>query len=1105
MRDFNHIISRSLLCKAFVCLFFLFFIGITQTNAQRIVKGTVTDETGEPLIGASILIKGTGHGAVTDTNGKSGITVNNENSVLVFSYLGMEPYQVTAKSTQIDVKLHAASNELSEVAIVSTGYQKLSRERSTAAFGLVDSTKLARQMTTTIQAALEGQVSGLVMNINPNSGEMSPILRGVGTFSNDVGTQPLIVVDDMPTDLKLSEINPYNVESVTVLKDAAAASIYGALAANGVIVITTKEAKDKGTHVTVNADWFISTKPNFNNLNLASTSDIIDYQTAIYNDGVAQSGSGESWLGQYKSNYYNPLFNLYLNQEKGKLGADDVSATLAQWRGNDYYNQFRDNAWRTAVTQRYNIALSQKAGKSNHYASFNFEHDKNRLVNDKDSRFSLYYKSSYNVTKWLTANVGVDVRFTNSSSPANYDYNLQQRYEQIIAPEGNRYTSPYVNVGGYSGSAYNGQIVDEYTGNALFKSFGFNVLDALDESITHTKTLRIRPFASLQAKFLKYFKYNMMYQYEWGQSRSKLFDAEDSYLMRMTHNAMVDTDGKSHLPEGGRFYQAEGSSQRYTFRNQIGFDYDFLHKHSVTAIAGLEFRETKSPQIINQVLYGYDPVTLTSDRMNWEELYTGVGNSMLSNNQITLSGPSTTLKETRHRYASFYMNAGYTYNHLYSLSGSLRWDEADLFGLDIKNQHKPLWSIGAGWNISGEDFMKNVSWVDYLKLRATYGVNGNVDQTSTSFFVVSQKTTKYPIKDTYLKYNDDDLPNPRLRWEKTATFNLGVDFRLFNNIINGNIEYYNRKATDLLVRRYMDATLGVGSRVVNNGEMRNRGIELSLTGNIIRTKDWSLSATLNYAHNSNKMLKVDHSDSDYAGLFMMSPTNYFIEGTAYNTLWAYHIDRFENGYPIAVDKDGNDLVTFNEDGTVASITRPADLKGTDDVVNMGTLTPKYNGSLSLNLRWKNLELNTLFVYAGGNKLRLTTLDMNDNMGSETYEGITQRWSEATNPNGTRMYLDMPTSVRTYASIFNEWNRYGDHHVKSADYLKLRSINLSYTLPLDLTHRIGLGRTKFTFQVNNLFTLCRAGHNIDPEAYSYNSGTRSLSQPKTISIGVTTNF
>lgn len=1104
MRDFNHITLKGYTWKALICTFIFLFMGMGQSMAQRIVKGTVTDETGEPLVGVSVLIKGTGHGAITDTNGNYGITVNNENAVLVFSYLGMESYQTTAKSTRIDVKLHPASNELAEVAVVSTGYQKLSRERSTAAFGLVDSTKLARQMTTSLQAALEGQVAGLVMNINPNNGEMSPILRGVGTFSNDVGTQPLIVIDDMPTELTLSEINPYNVESVTILKDAAAASIYGALAANGVIVITTKEAKNKGVNVTVNADWFISSKPNFDNLNLASTGDIIDYQTAVYQDGVAQSGSGDSWLGSYKSNYYNPLYNLYLNQEKGNISADEVNATLAQWRGNDYYKQFRDNAWQTAVTQRYNIALSQKAGKSNHYASFNFEHDKNRLINDKDSKFSLYYKSSYNMTSWLTAQVGIDTRLSKSNTPEYYDYNFQQRYEQIKDADGNLYTSPFVNKSGYSGSAYNGQVVSEYANNPLFKSFGFNVIDALGESITHNKSLRIRPFVNLQAKFLKHFKYNMMYQYEWAQSRSKLFDSESSYLMRMTHNAMVDTDGKSILPSGGRFYQAEGSSQRHTFRNQLGFDYDWLHKHSVTAIAGLEFRETKSPQIINQVLYGYDPVTLTSDHMNWEDLYTGVGNGMLSNNSITLGGPSTTLKETHHRYASFYMNASYTYQHLYSLSGSLRWDEADLFGLDIKNQHKPLWSIGAGWNISGEKFMQKVSWVDYLKLRATYGVNGNVDQTSTSYFVVSQKTTRYPIKDTYLKYDDDDLPNPRLRWEKTATFNLGLDFRLFNNILNGNIEFYNRKASDLLVRRYMDATLGVGSRVVNNGEMRNRGLEISLTGNIIRTKDWNFSAALNYAHNSNKMQKVDHSEKDVASSFIKSPTNYFVEGTAYNTLWAYHIDRFENGYPIATDKEGNDLVTFNEDGTVNSITRSSDLKGTDDLVNLGSLTPKYNGSLSLNLRWKNLELNTLFVYAGGNKLRLTTFNMNDNSGSETFNGINSRWSES-NPNGTRMYLDMPTNVRTYASIFNEWNLYGDHNVKNANYIKLRSINLSYTLPLDITRHVGLGRTKFTLQVNNLFTWCRAGHNIDPEAYSYNNGGRSLSQPKTVSICVTTSF
>jgi hypothetical protein len=387
----------------------------------------------------------------------------------------------------------------------------------------------------------------------------------------------------------------------------------------------------------------------------------------------------------------------------------------------------------------------------------------------------------------------------------------------------------------------------------------------------------------------------------------------------------------------------------------------------------------------------------------------------------------------------------------------------------------------------------------------TYGVNGNVDQSSTTYFVVRQKTQSNPIKSTYLNYEDDDLPNPKLRWEKTATYNIGIDFRILNNLFNGTVEYYNRHASDLLVRRYMDPTLGAESRVVNNGEMRNRGLELTLNANILRTKDWNFSAGMTLANNSNKMLKVDHSESDVASSFVASPTNYFIEGTSYNTLWAYRIDRIENGYPIAVDKDGNDLVTFNEDGTVKTITYTSSLKGTDDLVNMGTLTPKYHGSVSLNLRYKQFELNTLFIYSGGNKMRAEVVDMDDAAGRETGATINNRWSAA-DPNGTvRMYLDMPKSVKTYASTFQDWWQYGDINVKDADYVKLRSIDLAYSLSPYLCSKIGLASLKLKLQVNNLFTWSKAGHDIDPECYSLNSGTRVLAMPKTFSIGVSTSF
>lgn len=253
------------------------------------------------------------------------------------------------------------------------------------------------------------------------------------------------------------------------------------------------------------------------------------------------------------------------------------------------------------------------------------------------------------------------------------------------------------------------------------------------------------------------------------------------------------------------------------------------------------------------------------------------------------------------------------------------------------------------------------------------------------------------------------------------------------------------------------------------------------------------------------MLKVDHSEADNASSFIMSPQNYFMEGTSYNTLWAYRIDRIENGYPVVVDKDGNDLVKFNEDGTVASITSGSSLKGTDDLVNLGSLTPKFSGSLAFRLNYKNFDLNAFFVYAGGNKLRNSVVSMSDQIGSQTLKGISNHWSADEPDARVRMYHDMPSQVKTYASTFQDWWRYGDINVKDAGYVKLRSLSLGYNLPLTICQHLRLNSLKVKVQVNNLFTWCKAGSDIDPESYNMNGGTRGMASPKTYSIGLSTSF
>ena len=392
--------------------------------------------------------------------------------------------------------------------------------------------------------------------------------------------------------------------------------------------------------------------------------------------------------------------------------------------------------------------------------------------------------------------------------------------------------------------------------------------------------------------------------------------------------------------------------------------------------------------------------------------------------------------------------------------------------------------------------MKDLSWLNFLKLRLTYGVNGNVDQSSTTYFVARYRTEgNDPTNTQYLRYTDDNLPNPRLRWEKTTTINAGIDFRLLNNIINGSLEFYNRVGDDLLVRKYMDSTLGASQRVINNGKMRNRGLELQLNANILRTKDWTLSAGLNIAWNKNTMLRVEHASTDIASSFITSPANYFIEGTSYNTLWAYRLSRVVNGYPVILDENGKEMATFDANGNPTDVTVSSTLKGTDALVNMGSVVPIYNGSFTLNLRWRELELNTLFVYAGGNKLRMDVVDMN------SYQMTTEHVNDHT----VKHFYEMPTDVQQYASTFSEWWRYCDAQVKPADYIKMRSINLAYHLPDALTKKMHIGQTRLTLQVNNLFCWSRVGHDIDPESYSPNTATRALLQPKTFSIGFSTNF
>lgn len=1079
------------------------------------LHGMVTDSTGIAMPGVTVAQKGTINITHTDKNGHFGIDVSDSNNALVFSYLGYEQKEVSysknAAGSVIIVSLKTSNSVLNE--IIVTGYQTLKKLESPAAVTEVGEKVLKENVPTSLLSALEGRVAGLQYDKNPTgSASDRPILRGIGTYSSlNVGYSPLLVIDGLPTELSLDEINPYDIESVSVLKDAAAASIYGSRAGNGIIVLATKKGSGN-LKVSLNSDFFISTKPNLDNMHYASTSDVIDYEQAVYNKERSRYASTASMFNAYGDiangtiKYYSPLYQLNRELEEGKITNDQFRNTINQWRQNDFVNDYTNNIWQNEFRQRYNLSFSNSSTKQNTFVSLNFDDAKQRVKYNEDKNFTLYAKSTFQVKPWLDATIG----FNGSYSTANVtdgsynDFFIQNRYEQLVDENGNPVISSYVNIkDGFTGSlAMNPLVAGKINTTASLKPTSFNMLNSLQEGIEKQNSLGLRAFANLQAKIYDGISFSTQFQYENRRnSRESFYDAT-SYKMRYASNALANYATATNLytsalPAGGRYYQFSQQSSNYTFRNQLNYNKSFnQNKHVVSAIGGFEMRETYIPRTIEELRYGYDPVTLTSVIIDNATLSQTGATSYIYGGSRTLSTLSRTQRETKHRYLSAYANANYTYASKYNLSGSIRVDRADLFGVDPKYKNRPLWSVGLGWNASNEEFLKNATWVNFLKLRATYGINGNVDQGSTPYLTATRRNDN--LIPTLQYTNITALPNPKLRWEKVATANIGIDYSLFKNKLRGAVDLYHKYSTDLLATTELDPTVGALSRVINSGAMRNRGIEVSVGSDWYNRRDLRLSSNFIIAFNNNAIKKVTSSNAT-APSYVGAPTNNLILNDSFNSLYAYRYGGMVNGYPYVLDENGNPSILFDANGNPIPTSIKSGINNLAALVNMGSLTPTYTGSLSQRISYKQFDLNMLFVFSGGNKLRKDFVDPADGKTVAITSSVTQNGQANGLPRIWVDYPEVPNIINNASNILSLW-RNSDANVADADYVKLRNVSLSYNLPKSFADKIKISSAKLTFQMNNIWYWSAAGNDIDPETFSLNSGTRNLPLPKTYLFG-----
>lgn len=1047
-----------------------------------IIRGKVVDASDNPLPGVNVSFKDRNYGATTDANGNYAISVEKGGrETMLFSFIGMKtevvPITCSEYEKTLDITMKENSSQLNEVVV--TGYQSIQKPKMTGSVVTISSDKLMERYTSNLLSNLEGQVAGL----STYGGE----LKVRGTSSLYAETSPLLVVDGLPIEGRLEDLNQYDIQSINVLKDAAATAIYGARASNGVIVITTKNANQRGKiDVAFNVNLTLKENP------------IMDYKSNFYMDAAQQvakeseyydyyffSGAITDPVGSTLSGYnfgngpVSPLNYAYYRAAKGEITMDELGKIKTQLSHNNYAKEYADAVYKQQVLQEYNLSLRSRSEKSQNNVTLNYQYDNAGIINTMYQRFTANYKGSFDVTKWMTANLSINSVY-NKSRERGYDA-----------------TSNANNV--WTHSAYeslydaNGNIRKMYgvsEGNELWQGGGYGTLDLasnpIDEFYNNTETtsrLHMRYHADLQFRIWDGLTANVQGIYEYDQNTNEWLATEDSHPARVIKNAYCNYDPSTGTmsymtPETGGFRRTRNTNGLYwTTRGQLNYSKTF-GKHEVNTLAGLEFRQTKYKGS-NSLLLGYDDQLQTGSAVtvNFLDLYNQQYSPYYKSNLNPydarnyafipyIQNSMDNIKEVMHRFASGYANLTYTYDSRYNAFASFRKDYSDVYGLNAKYRGKPLWSVGVAWNMEQEDFLKNVKPINYLKLRYSYGVTGNIYQGATSYMTATTGSlnsyTKLPLATI------DSPANPNLRWEQTRTSNLGVDFSLMTNRIRGSIDYYHKVAKDVFSNKSLDPTSGFTSMFVNTADMSNNGIEVQVTADWLRPGTrkafgWSTSYTL--AHNSNKVTNVENP-SMYAYQLL---TNRFVKGYPASALWSYKFAGIDDG---KISGPGETL-WYGEGGTISHSVQNA---STDVMEYSGQTDPKVIMGMDNRFEWNGISLSVMMVYYGGHVMRCL---QETEYGQGSIAGalpsyLVNSWTPQ-HPTSTPGFGQYGST-----SIGNE-SYYGNNSIYNASFLKIRNIVLGYEFPKEMLHHLSLNRLAFNIQVDNpkaLWTANKKG--IDPE-------------------------
>ena len=1055
------------------------------------VTGVILDADGDPLPGATVMIEGTKTVAVADLDGRFSLNVNTDNPVLVVHYVGMNPYSrpLTAADASTPLRIVLDTNETMMDEVVVTGYQNLKRENATGAFQQISAKDLDNRYMSSLTSNLEGKVAGMVVYNNNIQ------IRGTGTFK--ANTEPPVVVDGLPINGTLTDINPYEIDKITILKDAAAAAIYGARASNGVIVITTKKGLSEKLTVEFNADFTVHEKRNFDDLGFCNAAELIELSEAEFNWTKNRPDDFENLYNNYRSRggTWRPLEKLMMRHHLGEVSDADYQSQISRWKRNDYIGDWQDYMEHNRFEQRYNLAIRTKGKYLNNNLVVNWYGDNTQFVESYDNRLSLRYLGDIDATSWFKATVGLQVDNTRQKGRYYDGYDYTNYNDQPA----------YLSFWNQDGTPARLQGVVDLNEPSLsdprfgLKDEGFVPVEDLRRNTSKYRETYTRGFVHLNFFPIPDLKLSGMFQYEDITAKREDLQGADAYVTRHNYN-LFTSNGKHLLPEGGVMNEQNYERNYYTFRAQATYDKTFLDKHEINAVAGYEYRYTRDRYTQNR-LWGYDEKTLTNSNavMNFYDLSkassTDLG-SIYNSNVFFISDDVADFSDEEHKYISYYATANYTFDHRYSLSGSYRIDRADLFGADKKFTRRPLWSVGASWNMQNEKFMQPLTWLDLLKPRVSYGVTGNINSNYSSY-LTAKIFVHGETGDKYAEINTP--PNDQLRWEKTKTFNAGIDFAVFNYRLNGSIDFYNKVGSDILSLVDTDPTTGWPSLNMNNAGTRNRGFEIQLYGDIRRASKPSqvgIRADLTLAYNDNKVTSINHVAT--AGWRALESSDYK-EGYPVNSIYSYMWDG------VQYDEDGYQHIYWKKaDGSSNCDDLTSKTFETTDVVFSGSLDPKWSGSFTPSVSYQRFTLSAMAAFYLGHYFRPNYYkwyytSSYGNWASKEYLAYWRATPEQReNMLGTGTVMD---NVEVYWDDVHQ----SDRNIAKADYLKIRNIVLTYDFSEKICKKIGLSGLRLRAQMNNVATWVRNSQGLDPERVDAQTGKWDFGAPRSYTFSINANF